>query len=227
MKLLHERIAPRTNCSTNKLLHEQMAPRTKRKQANIHVKVVESSTNGVSPHSAHSRCSQFEHSQSNNKSRVVLPKTKTQRQLIGIPLTLGVICYTTSDIIDLIRTKASVAWPTSPGRVLSSSVVQKGMASFAEVVYEFNVNNTTYSGKRIASGDKLFPAACSSLIRAQEIVNRYPQDKNVTVHYMPSNPKKCLLEVGVKGHAFVAPVCCLLVFIIVLGFVTGELLELW
>ena len=147
-----------------------------------------------------------------------------------IPLSLGGILGTTLVIIDLIRLKASVAWPTSPGRVLSSSVVQKGKLMpvyLAEVVYEFNVNNTTYSGKRIASGDKLFPAACSSLIRAQEIVNRYPQDKNVTVYYMPSNPKKCLLEVGVKGHAFVAPVCCLLCFIMVLGFVTGDLLELW
>ena len=151
-----------------------------------------------------------------------------------IPLSLGGILGTTLVIIDLIRLKASVAWPTSPGRVLSSSVVQKGKLMpvyLAEVVYEFNVNNTTYSGKRIASGHNEFSREKSpaffSLIRAQEIVNRYPQDKNVTVYYMPSNPKKCLLEVGVKGHAFVAPVCGLLCFIMLLGFVTGDLLELW
>jgi hypothetical protein len=36
----------------------------------------------------------------------------------------------------------------------------------------------------------------------QEIVNRYPQDKNVTVYYMPNNPKECLLEVGVNRRLF-------------------------
>ena len=60
-------------------------------------------------------------------------------------------------IRDLIRAKASVAWPTSPGKVLSSSVVEglrddDGVTYYANVVYEFNVNNTTYSGKRIAYG---------------------------------------------------------------------------
>jgi hypothetical protein len=98
-------------------------------------------------------------------------------------------------------------------------------AYLAEVVYEFNVNNTTYSGKRIGYVDH--PNGYINPSRPQEIVNRYPQDKNVTVYYMPSNPKKCLLEVGVKGHAFVAPVCGLLGFILALGFVTGGLLELW
>jgi hypothetical protein len=108
-------------------------------------------------------------------------------------------------IRDLIRAKASVAWPTSPGKVLSSSVVQErdsdGVTEYhAEVVYEFNVNNSTYSGKRISYGGY---RTCEG--DAQEIVNRYPQDKNVTVHYMPNNPKECLLEVGVKGRAYIIP----------------------
>ena len=95
-----------------------------------------------------------------------------------------------------------MTWPTSPGRVVSSSVVHRGtdgdLTYYAEVVYEFNVNNTTFSGKRISYGDH----GTGNPSHAQEIVNRYPQDKNVTVSYMPNNPKECLLEVGVKGHAF-------------------------
>jgi hypothetical protein len=115
---------------------------------------------------------------------------------------------------DLIRAKASVAWPTSPGKVLSSSVVQNRDsegdlgAYHAEVVYEFNVNNTTFSGKRIAYGDY----GSGNPSHAQEIVNRYPQDKNVPVSYMPNNPKECLLEVGVKGQAFCVPAIGLLFF---------------
>ena len=34
------------------------------------------------------------------------------------------ICVVTLGIRDLIRAKATVAWPTSPGKVLSNSVVQ-------------------------------------------------------------------------------------------------------
>lgn len=116
-------------------------------------------------------------------------------------------------IRDLIRAKATVAWPTSPGKVLSSSVVEKrdsegDLFYHAEVVYEFNVNNTTFSGKRISYGDY----GTSNPSHAQEIVNRYPQDTNVTVSYMPNNPKECLLEVGVKGRAFFTPAFGLLFF---------------
>ena len=104
------------------------------------------------------------------------------------------------------RAKASVAWPTRPGKVLSSSVVQKrdsegDLTHHAEVVYVFNVNNTAYRGNRIAYGDY----GTTNPSHAQEIVNRYPQDKGVTVSYMPNNPKECLLEVGVKGQANIMP----------------------
>jgi hypothetical protein len=133
---------------------------------------------------------------------------------VGAFFALIGICFFYLSIRDLIRAKASVDWPTSPGKVLSSSVVQKRESEgdtyyCVEVVYEFNVNNTTYSGKRISYGDGYH----SDPSRAQEIVNRYPQDKNVTVHYMPSNPKVCLLEVvGVKGQAYVTPAVGLFFF---------------
>jgi hypothetical protein len=112
---------------------------------------------------------------------------------------------------DLIRAKASVAWPTSLGKVLSSSVVHernKQAGCFptyhAEVVYEFNVNNTTFSGKRISYKENPSGLHRKSSL-AQEIVNRYPQDKNVIVHLMPNNPKECTLEVGVKEHPYNLP----------------------
>ena len=140
--------------------------------------------------------------------------------LVGVGAILGLIgiCVYHSGFRDLEQAKASVAWPTSPGKVLSSSVVEglrddDGVTYYAKVVYEFNVNNTTYSGDRIAYGD----GGTSDPSHAQEIVIRYPQDKNVTVYYMPNNPKECLLEVGVKGQAFIKPgiglVCLIIVFV--------------
>jgi hypothetical protein len=136
------------------------------------------------------------------------------------------ICIFYSGIRDLIRAKASVDWPTSPGKVLSSSVKHErdsdGVTYYAKVVYEFNVNNTTYSGKRIAYGD----GGTSDPSHAQKIVNQYPQDKNVTVHYMPSNPKECLLEVGVKGQAYCTPTFGLFFFTFGLIFIIVGIMEL-
>jgi hypothetical protein len=132
-----------------------------------------------------------------------------------------------SGIRDLNQAKASVDWPTSPGKVLSSTVKQErdndGDTYYhAEVVYEFKVNNTTYSSKRIAYGDY----GSSNPSHAQKIVNRYPQDKNVTVHYMPSNPKECLLEVGVKGQAYCIPTFGLLFFTVGLIFIIVGIVQL-
>jgi hypothetical protein len=125
----------------------------------------------------------------------------------GAIVTVCGIYFITLGIRYLDQAKASVDWPTSPGKVLSSSVVW-GYSYHAEVVYEFNVNNSTFSGKRIAFGYyDLYPTSYAQLYGssavAQEIVNRYPQDKNVTVHYMPNNPKECTLEVGVNWNDYI------------------------
>ena len=149
--------------------------------------------------------------------------------LVGVSAILGLIGFGFyhSGIRHLEQAKASVAWPTSPGKVLSSSVVEglrddDGVTYYAKVVYEFNVNNTTYSGKRIAYGD----GGTSDPSHAQKIVNQYPQDKNVTVHYMPSNPKECLLEVGVKGQAYCIPTFGLLFFTVGLIFIIVGIVQL-
>jgi hypothetical protein len=149
-------------------------------------------------------------------------RAERRNSLLILVATFGIaalVCIglITFGIRDLIRAKASVDWPTSPGKVLSSSVFQgrgdDGVTYQHVVLYEFNVNNTTYSGDRIAYGD----GGTSDPSHAQEIVIRYPQDKNVTVYYMPNNPKECLLEVGVKGQAFIKPgiglVCLIIVFV--------------
>lgn len=106
----------------------------------------------------------------------------------------------------LIRAKASVAWPTTQGKVVSSSVEyhkgdEGGGTYHAEVMYDFNINDTTFSGNRIAYGDY----GSSNPSHAREVVNRYPTGQGVTVHYMPGNPEECLLEPGVKGQSFFLP----------------------
>jgi hypothetical protein len=99
----------------------------------------------------------------------------------------------------IIRAKSTVAWPTTQGKV-QSSVIQPYYNDDcpyqyqAKITYDFSVNNTTFSGSRITFGSEGYRSCNVSV--AQQIVNRYPKYKIVTVYYMPKNPEVCLLEPG-------------------------------
>jgi len=110
----------------------------------------------------------------------------------------------------LIRAKASMKWPTTQGKVVASSVESHHSSNsnggssttyHAEILYEFAVGDTTFNGNRVAYGDY----GSSSPSHARRIVNRYPEGKSVTVHYMPGNPEECLLEPGMKMQSWFLP----------------------
>jgi hypothetical protein len=113
------------------------------------------------------------------------------------------------------RAKASIAWPTAEGVVKQSSVEyhssDKGGGTYhAEVMYDFVVKGTTFSGNRVAFGDY----GSSNPSHARGIVNRYPQGKAVTVHHMPGNPEDSVLEPGVQAQAWFLPVFGLIFFVV-------------
>ena len=110
----------------------------------------------------------------------------------------------------IIKAKASVDWPSSPGRIVSSTVEShrstgdsgpRSTTYHAEISYEFSIEGTTFNGNRVAYGDygSNYPS------HARRIANRYPKGKSVTVYYMPENPKECLLEPGLKAQAWILP----------------------
>jgi hypothetical protein len=68
-------------------------------------------------------------------------------------------------------------------------------------MYDFTVNAAAFNGNRVAFGD--YGSSISS--HAQDIVNRYPKGKAVTVYYDPKNPHVCLLEPGVKLQTWFLP----------------------
>jgi hypothetical protein len=99
-----------------------------------------------------------------------------------------------------------VDWPTAPGQVAASSVEyhhgdEGGGTYHAEVLYDFSVNDTAFSGNRVAYGDY----GSGNPSHARSVVNHYPKGKDVVVHYMPGNPEECLLEPGVKGQSWFLP----------------------
>ena len=106
----------------------------------------------------------------------------------------------------LVKAKASVDWPSSPGRIVSSSVEShrstgdsgpRRTTYHAEISYEFSIEGITFNGNRVAYGDY----DSNSPSHATRIANRYPKGKSVTVYYMPENPEECLLEPGLHAQS--------------------------
>lgn len=98
----------------------------------------------------------------------------------------------------LLRAKASVDWPIAQGIVAASSVESHrnsdgNTKDIAAIVYEFSVDGIIFNGERVVYGDRFYKA-----LRIDSIIDRYPEGKSVTVHYMPDNPEECLLEPGIK-----------------------------
>ncbi|MBI5844200.1 MAG: DUF3592 domain-containing protein [Deltaproteobacteria bacterium] len=114
---------------------------------------------------------------------------------------------------DLNRAMESASWPTAKGVIERSSVEyhsdSDGSTYSAEIVYDFIINRVTYSGDSVGFGD----LSTSSVARAQNIVNRYPKEASVTVHYMPGRPEVCVLEPGVKGQTLFMPIFGLVFFV--------------
>lgn len=110
---------------------------------------------------------------------------------------------------EITRAMGSADWPTAQGKVVTSSIEShrrtgsKGnsVTYHARVLYEFTVGGRPVNGSRIAYGDY----GSGNRSHAQDVVNRYPQGKGVTVYHMPGKPEECLLEPGAKVQAWILP----------------------
>jgi len=116
---------------------------------------------------------------------------------------------------DLLQAKKSVNWPCAEGKIVSSDIKKStgdkgGTTYHADIVYKFSVANAVYDGTMVAYGD--YGSSDSS--HARSIVNRYPKNQTVTVYYMPDNPKRCVLEPGLKGQAWTVPILGAVFFIV-------------
>jgi hypothetical protein len=123
-----------------------------------------------------------------------------------IPLIFAVIgaLFVVFGVRGLIRSRASLSWPTAQGKVVASSVERAGDTREtyrAKILYEFAVDGATFNGDRVAYGDFHHGDPHSPL----PVVRRYPKGRVVTVHYMPGNPEECLLEPGLKAQHWFYP----------------------
>ena len=123
-----------------------------------------------------------------------------------IPLVFAVIgaLFILFGVRGLIRSRASLSWPTAQGKVVASSVERSGDTRetyHAKILYEFAVDGTTFNGDRVAYGDFAHGNPSSPL----PAVKRYPKGRIVVVHYMPGKPEECLLEPGLKSQHWFYP----------------------
>jgi hypothetical protein len=104
------------------------------------------------------------------------------------------------------KARESLSWPSTEGEVAHSAVTYQtdssqttgGTAYKADVSYRYKVNGVDYSSSRIALLDLV-----STTGRAQNIVERYPDNSRVDVYYNPSNaPRRCWNLVVQPGSIF-------------------------
>ena len=98
---------------------------------------------------------------------------------------------------DVFTALSAKNWPTVQGAVLTSNVEtsrgSKGRRSYApSITYRYEVDGKRYEGNRIDYGDR----GSSSQGKAIAISMKYPQGRDVTVHYRKSAPEESVLEVG-------------------------------
>lgn len=116
----------------------------------------------------------------------------------------GGIMY--AGVTNLRNASASKNWPTVPGKVVISEVdrhrSEKGSTNYsANVVYDYQVEGTTYSAKRVSFGD----SRSSNPAGARTIQNKYKLGTEVLVHYSPKDPSLAVLEPGVSGVTLLLP----------------------
>lgn len=110
--------------------------------------------------------------------------------------------------------RESKNWPTVPGRVVASEVeretsrervdrrdgvtrYRRKVSWIPRITYEYDVNGERFTGRNVY----IFQMRYSQRRTAENVVRRYPKDKEVSVHYNPENPDKAVLQPGVPGRS--------------------------
>lgn len=152
--------------------------------------------------------------------RVRLPlwlDSTPSRILLGF-FTLVVLMIGFATIVKLREVRAAAQWPKTSGRIVRSQpgfdLVQRHRDDMpanervADIVYEYQVNGTTYHGKRFTLAEKVAPE------EAAGILARFPEGKSVDVFYDPDNPANATIDRDMAGLGR----GCLILFAIGAGF---------
>ncbi len=122
-------------------------------------------------------------------------------------------------IREYFKAQASTGWPSVEGVVLrsemdvdhsSSSSGGSSTTYGADVAYEYQQGGTRRTGDRVEFGE----ISTGDSSDAQQVLDRYPVGREVTVYYNPEDPADSVLEPGVSGSTFFLPLFGCLFFVV-------------
>ena len=129
-----------------------------------------------------------------------------QRNIFRIVTTIGLVggaAMLIGGIVTVFRASRSQRWPMTTGRVVSSKILQESSTSTGntmvtrsqylykpEVAFEYTVQGIKYLSNMVTFAD----FATNSSVRADRIVSKYPEGKQVQVFYDPDDPQMAVLE---------------------------------
>src|SRR5690625_2359053 len=110
--------------------------------------------------------------------------------------------------------RESKNWPTASGRIVASEVeretsrervdrrdgvtrYRRKVSWIPRITYEYDVNGERFTGHNVY----IFQMRYSQRRTAENVVSRYPKDKEIAVHYNPEEPDKAVLQPGVPGRS--------------------------
>jgi len=114
--------------------------------------------------------------------------------------------------------RASTAWPTTEGVVISSEVTQstddEGSESYYPTVsYTYTINEIVHINNTIKFSDTSY----NDLRKAQAVTGNYSVGKNIVVYYDPENPENAVLEPGASGGSYIVLTFGVLLILIALA----------
>ena len=115
-------------------------------------------------------------------------KETTIITLIAVPFLLITIILILREIYILIKCQK---WPSIEGKVIDSGVIDGGMeeAYTASIKYEYEINGKRYKSRRIA-----FLRWWGSEKYAKKIIDKYSQNKFISIYYNPNKPKQSVID---------------------------------
>lgn len=111
----------------------------------------------------------------------------------------------------LLEAKASVHWPSVPGRVTSSRIVMitgRHGSSGADIRYAYSVGARRFDGSRLE-----VVSYSSNTSYASDAVAQFQEGQDVPVYYDPAHPEKSVLRPGANWLAYGLPLISVLVIL--------------
>lgn len=111
--------------------------------------------------------------------------------LLLIPCLIVGLVISSHGINDIRKAVASKDWPVTTGRIVGSS-----SGNFPDITYAYTINGIPYQCSQV------YPHWFWTHGSSQRVVNMFPVQSLVPIHFSPTNPREAMLLVGLRPGVF-------------------------